>query len=210
MKLKKNEIKNFKYQKISTLILSLFMLTCFIFSCDNSNKNKQKNAESSPYKIFFKQLKLKNLTDTILVQNRTKIFGCGTASVMYEEELNKKGLNKFYNEYGTILDDLELIKLFEKNNNIKILWINRGNEGELFELKDSTLHKNKKFEQRLIAQKTFVEFDDEPISLDRVKLTVLINPRNSDKVIIKSFDLSKKGKIWTLDKQNQQEVKKDL
>ena len=131
--------KPLKDYKLIILKLLFFILVC---SCEN-NKPKVKFVKNSPYEIFFNQLKINKLTDTILVQNRTKVFGCGTAYVMYEDELNKNGLIKFYEVYGTILDNSEFLNVFAKNNNVKILWIERGNEGELFQLEDSILHKNK-------------------------------------------------------------------
>jgi hypothetical protein len=181
----------------------------FIYSCEN-NKSKAKIVENSPYEIFFNQLKINKLTDTILVQNRTKIFGCGTAYSMYEDELNKNGVFKFYEKYGTVLDNSEFLNLFAKNNNVEILWIERGNEGGLFQLEDSFLHKNKNLEKRLIAEKTFLSFDDRPKSLDSLSLTVLINFRNFNKTILKSFDLSNRQNNWKIDKQNEQEIKSYL
>lgn len=201
----------FVVMNLNKYIITTINILCFIFicSCDNT-KLKEKFVEKSPYEIFFNELKIDNLTDTILVQNRTKIFGCGTAYVMYEDEINKKGTNKFYEKYGTVLDNKEITKLFEKKNKVKILWINRGNEGELFQLEDLNLHKNIKLEKRLIAEKTFLSFDDSPKSLDSLNITVIIDDRNTNKTILQSFDLSKSRNNWKIYKQNEQEVKSDL
>ena len=198
--------KPLKDYKLIILKLLFFILVC---SCEN-NKPKVKFVKNSPYEIFFNQLKINKLTDTILVQNRTKVFGCGTAYVMYEDELNKNGLIKFYEVYGTILDNSEFLNVFSKNNNVKILWIERGNEGELFQLEDSILHKNKNLEKRLIAEKAFLSFDDTPKTMDSLNLTVVINFRNLNKTILKSYDLSKRQNYWKIDKQNEQEIKSDL
>ncbi|RRJ90544.1 hypothetical protein EG240_08405 [Paenimyroides tangerinum] len=149
------------------------------------------------------------MTDTILVQNKTKIFGCGTGYVMYHEDLKESGLSKFYEKYGTVLDNQELLKVFEKNNNLKILWIERGNEGELFQLEDSVLHNNKKLEIRLMSEKAFLVFDETPKSLDSLNITVTIEFSNTNKILLKSFDLSQ-NKYWKIDKQTEQEFKKDL
>lgn len=182
-----------------------FFIVC---SCQETN-SKQKIVENSPYEIFFNQLKIDKLTDTILVQNRTKVFGCGTAFVMHNDELTKSGLNKYYEKYGTVLSNLSNIDSFAKRNNVKILWITRGNEGELFQLSDSILHNNSKLEKRLIAEKTFLTFDDNPKSLDSVTIDVMINHRKQNKVIFKTFELSKNKNIWKIDKQNDEEMKKE-
>lgn len=197
--------------KINFNLKLLIVKALFFFvvcSCQETN-SKQKIVENSPYEIFFNQLKIDKLTDTILVQNRTKVFGCGTAFVMHNDELTKSGLNKYYEKYGTVLSNLSNVDSFAKRNNVKILWITRGNEGELFQLSDSILHNNSKLEKRLIAEKTFLTFDDNPKSLDRVKIDVMINHRNKNTVILKTFELSKNKNIWKIDKQNDEEMKKE-
>lgn len=185
----------------------LLLSFIFIFSCNNS-EGKKINAENSPYKIFFNELKINNLTDTILVQNQTKIFGCGTATVMYEEEIKNKGIDKFYKKYGTVVDDRELINSFAKKNNVKILWIYRGIEGELLQLEDSALHKNTKLEKRLLAEKTFLSFDDDPKTLDSLNITVLSNNPTENKMLSHSFDLSKSKNVWKIDRRNEEIIKK--
>lgn len=192
---------NLKIALISFLLLAV--------SCNNETKKNQTFvADSSPYDVFFKQLKIDHLTDTILVQNQTKIFGCGTGHMMYYDELAKNGLYKFYDKYETVLDNEEHISLFERKNKVKILWISRGNEGELFQLYDSTLHANQKLEKRLIAEKTFLMFDENPTAMDSVNITVMINYHS--KVILKSFDLSKNEGQWRIDKQDETETKADF
>ncbi len=151
--------------------------------------------------LFFKHLKIENLSDTILVQNRTKIFLCPTAAGMYQEELIKKDLGKFYEKYGSVLDNPKLIQLFEKNNKVKILWINSGNEGELFQLEDSALHKNKKLENRLIKEKAFLIFDETPKSIDTVSLSVTIIYPKIEKAVLKTYNLSKSNENWKIDSQ---------
>ena len=178
----------------------------FTYSCNNS-ETKTKNVENSPYKIFFNELKIDNLTDTILVQNQTKLFGCGTAVAMYEEEILSKGIGKFYEKYGTVVDDRELINSFAKKNNVKILWIYRGIEGELLQLEDSILHKNTQLEKRLLAEKTFLSFDDDPKTLDSLNISVTSYSPPKNTSILYSFDLSKNKNAWKLDKQNEQIVK---
>lgn len=199
-------LENCKIKHFNIILLLSFI---FVYSCNNS-KTETKNVENSPYKTFFNELKIDNLTDTILVQNQTKIFGCGTAAVMYEEEIRKNGVDKFYEKYGTVIENEELINSFAKKNNVEILWINRGNEGELFQLEDSILHKNTKLEKRLIAEKTFLSFDASPKSLDSLNITVMINDRNKNKIALQSFDLSRSRNNWKIDKQNVEEIKSDL
>ena len=196
----------FYFQLLFKCIFSVIIIS----SCENLKTEKMlKFTENSPYEIFFNQLKINQLTDTILVQNKTKIFGCGTGYVMYHEDLKESGLSKFYEKYGTVLDNQELLKVFEKNNNLKILWIERGNEGELFQLEDSVLHNNKKLEIRLMSEKAFLVFDETPKSLDSLNITVTIEFSNTNKILLKSFDLSQ-NKYWKIDKQTEQEFKKDL
>lgn len=191
------------------LKITLILFLLIAVSCNNETKKNQTFvADSSPYDVFFKQLKIDHLTDTILVQNQTKIFGCGTGHMMYYDELAKNGLYKFYDKYETVLDSEEHISLFERNNKVKILWISRGNEGELFQLYDSTLHANQKLEKRLIAEKTFLMFDENPTAMDSVNITVMINYHS--KVILKSFDLSKNEGQWRIDKQDETETKADF
>ena len=205
MLIKYNPFK-FYFQLLFKCIFSVIIIS----SCENLKTEKMvKFTENSPYEIFFNQLKISQLTDTILVQNKTKIFGCGTGYVMYHEDLKESGLSKFYEKYGTVLDNQELLKVFEKNNNLKILWIERGNEGELFQLEDSVLHNNKKLEIRLMSEKAFLVFDETPKSLDSLNITVTIEFSNTNKILLKSFDLSQ-NKYWKIDKQTEQEFKKDL
>lgn len=158
---------------------------------------------NSPYKTIFNHLKLEHLTDTVLIQNRTKVFGCGTAYRDYENELEKSGLYKFYDEYGNILSDRKLFSVFERKHNVKILWIERGNEGELFQLEDTLLHKNTNLENRLIREKTYIEFDENPTSMNDVTINILIYTDNKTEwKIRKSFELTKKMGKWRVDKEN--------
>lgn len=175
-----------------------------MYSCNNS---ETKNVENSPYKIFFNELKINDLTDTILVQNQTKIFGCGTAAVMYEEEIKSKGIDQFYEKYGTVIDNQELLNSFAKMNNVKILWIYRGNEGELMQLEDSILHKNAHLEKRLLAEKTFLSFDDVPKTLDSLNISVKSYSPRKNTTFLYSYDLSKNKNGWKIDKQNEEIVK---
>lgn len=198
MNLENCKIKHFKI----VLLLSFI----FTYSCNNS-ETKTKNVENTPYKIFFNELKINNLTDTILVQNQTKLFGCGTAIAMYEEEIKSKGIDQFYEKYGTVVDDRELINSFAKKNNVKILWIYRGIEGELLQLEDSILHKNTQLEKRLLAEKTFLSFDDNPKTLDSLNISVTSYNPPKNTSFLYSFDLSKNKNAWKLDKQNEQIVK---
>lgn len=198
MNLENCKIKHFK------IILLLSFI--FVYSCNNS-ETKTKNVENSPYKIFFNELTIDNLTDTILVQNQTKIFGCGTAAVMYEDDIKNKGIDQFYEKYGTVIDNQELLDTFAKKNNVKILWIYRGNEGELMQLEDSILHKNAQLEKRLLAEKTFLSFDDVPKTLDSLTINVSNYHPPKKTTSLYSFDLSNNKNGWKIDKRTEQIVK---
>ena len=176
------------------------LIFILLISCSH-NKSGLNNNVSSPYKTFFNQVKVSGLTDTILVQSKTKIFGCGSAYTEYQEELNKKGLNEFYEKYGKLLPNLELTSLFEKNNNVKILWIDTGNEGEIFRLKDSVLHSDEILEKRLIEEKAFLIFNDLPKTLDSMTITLSINYKKPKRSILKYFDLSISKNEWIIDKE---------
>lgn len=196
-------LENCKIKHFKIILLLSFIFT---YSCNNS-ETKTKNVENSPYKMFFNELKINNLTDTILVQNQTKLFGCGTAAVMYEEDIRSRGIDQFYEKYGTVIDNQELLNSFAKNNNVKILWIYRGNEGEVIQLEDSILHKNAQLEKRLLAEKTFLSFDDDPKTLD--SLTISVSSYNPPKntTSLYSFDLSNNKNGWKIDNRNEQIVK---
>lgn len=187
--------------------LKLASIVCILLavSCSSSTKKDQTLAvDQSPYDVFFEQLKIDQLTDTVLVQNQTKIFGCGTAMVMYQQELEKNGMHKFYEKYGTVIDNAAHISYFERKNKVKILWISRGNEGELFQLEDSTLHANEKLETRLLAEKTFISFDENPSAMDSVLITVMVDYHS--KVLLKSIELSKNAGQWRIDKEEATET----
>jgi hypothetical protein len=154
----------------------------------------------SPYKVFFEKLKVEKITDTILVPFQTHIFGCGTAYIEFQEHLKKKGLDKFYEKYKDVLSDSLLIKKFEIKNKTKILWIFRGNEGELFELADSVLHNKPNFEKRMLASKTHVSISEYPISVDSVYVYVSIDYPIIKKSIQKIYSISKKEDNWNMNK----------
>lgn len=178
-------------------------------SCTEPNQKLKVLEQNSPYKLFFNELRLSNITDTVLVQNTTKIFGCGTASMDYNEELRKTGLDKYYDKYGTVLSDLKGLSEFEKNNKVKILCIERGTEGELFQLEDSLPHKNTKLEKRLLEEKSFISFDEEPEGIDAVKITVVINRRATNKIRLNTYHLLQSNKIWTIASKSEEEVISD-
>ncbi len=184
-------------------ILLTTLLIILLYSCLNQSEKNQINKSkiNSPYKIFFQYLKLDKLTDTILVQNRTKVFGCGTAYMEYKNKLEKSGLDIFYKKYGNILSDRKLFSIFERKHNVKILWIERGNEGELFQLEDTLLHKNTDLEKRLIKEKTYIEFNENPTSMNNVTINVSIYKANRTELKNrKSFELIENKGEWKIDK----------
>ena len=190
------------------LFLSIFILStgCSKNKSDTvvNNLNKTNTALQSimhsPYKTFFNTIRINGITDTILVQNRTKVFGCATAKISYNQELKEKGLHTFYEKHGALLDHQEFINRFKKNHNVTILWIDTGNEGDLFQLDDSLLHKNIKLEKHVIESKPYLVFNDTPKSLDSLSITVLIDYKNPKTKLLKTFDLSADQNGWKIDK----------
>ncbi|WP_310554687.1 hypothetical protein [Flavobacterium sp.] len=174
----------------------LFLLVGFviIFSCKRLEKIDAKN--NSPYVAFFKTLETEEISDTILVQSQTKIFGCGTAAYEYMEGLKKSGLDKFYEKYEDVLSDTISINKFEKTHNIKILWITRGNEGEKMELLDSVLHKNTSLEKRLWETKNFIKFTQTPIAMNAVDIYYSIAYPKEKKYFTKVYKVSKVNEKW--------------
>lgn len=153
----------------------------------------------SPYKVFFEKLEVEEISDTILVPFQTHIFGCGTAYIEFQEHLKKKGLNKFYEKYNNIFDSL-LVKKFEIKNKTKILWIFRGNEGELFQLANSVLHNKTNFEKRILESKTHISISEYPISMNSVYVYVSIDYPITKKSVQKTYSISKKEEKWNMNK----------
>jgi hypothetical protein len=193
---------------IVDLILLIKMKKAFLYlclvstlvSCQKSETKKLITNLDSPYAVFFDELEIEKITDTILVPFQTRIFGCGTAYIEFQEHLKKKGLDKFYEKYKDVLSDSLLIKKFEIKNKTKILWIFKGNEGELFQLADTVLHKKTNFEKRILASKTHVSISEYPISMDSVDIYVSMNYPITNKNIEKTYSISKKGNEWKINK----------
>lgn len=181
-------------------IILFLILISTIFSCQKREIKKLANKPLSPYEVFFDNLVIENNTDTILVPFQTHIFGCGTAYLEFQEKLEKKGLDKFYDKYNNIFNDSSFIKKYEIKNRTKILWIFRGNEGEFNQLADSLLHKNQDLEKRILASKNYVSISENPISMSSLEISVSINYPNTKKYVSKNYFLSIKSEKWVIDK----------
>ncbi len=180
-------------------LLYLCLISTLV-SCQKRETKKLVTDFESPYAVFFKELEIDKISDTILVPFQTHIFGCGTAYMEFNENLKKKGLDKFYEKYNGILNDSLLIKKFEIKNKTKILWIFRGNEGELFQLADSVLHKKANFEKRIIYSKNYVSISEYPVSIDSLMVLVNINNPVTKKYQEKMYYISKKENHWKINK----------
>ncbi len=179
---------------------TILILILTIVSCKNNQPKKLITSQESPYELFFNELEIENLSDTILVPIQTRIFGCGTGYTQYQENLVKKGLNKFYEKYGDVLSNTLAITKFETKNKTKILWITRGNEGELNELFDSFLHKKLNFEKRIMESKNYVSLTETPFSMDSLIVDISVNEPISKKFIQKTYSIFKVNEKWKLNK----------
>lgn len=177
-----------------------FIIITFICaSCTYSQKKKKstKKFASTPYQAFFSKLDDLTCTDTILVQSQTNVFGCGTGAHEYYENLQQKGLDKFYEQYGDVLSDTNLLHEFEEVHDTKILWVFRGYEGELLEFNDSLLKKDTLLLNRLLKEKQFVKFNEAPNSMATVTITVsMVNPKLKE-TIIKTYLAGLKHSGWS-------------
>ncbi len=174
-------------------------------NCNNSLRKKNIIIpKSNPYEVFFSSLKAFNLSDTILVQSQTKIFGCGTAAHEYHEKLKKEGLDKFYEKYGTVFSDTTILKKFEKENKTKVLWVFRGYEGELMEFENEKLKKNKKLFDRLLKEKDFIQFSETPNSMISITFNISkVNPKKQE-TEISTYTVDLKDAMWGFSLVNQE------
>ena len=177
------------------LIIYLFVIT---LSCKKQDlaQNIPNIKYDTPYEAFYKTLQTSKLTDTILVQSQTQVFGCGTAAYEYFEELKKSGLDKFYTKYNNVLSDTVLVNEFSKNHNTRILWVTRGNEGEKMELIDPVLHKNTALEKRLWATKNFIKLTETPEKMNSVNIYYSIIYPKEKKYFTKDYKVSEINGIW--------------
>jgi hypothetical protein len=182
----------------------LIVIFSILWSCkkidfaDNFLTNKVKY--NSPYEAFYETLEAGKISDTILVQSQTQIFGCGTAVYEYLEALKKSGLDKYYVKYKDVLSDTILVNKFAKKHNTKILWVTRGNEGEKMELSDSVLHKNINLEKRLWATKNFIKLTETPKTMNSVNVFCSIVYPKEKKYVTKEYKVSKANGNWESNK----------
>ncbi|WP_395077986.1 hypothetical protein [Flavobacterium sp.] len=180
----------------------VFLIVVFIvlLSCKKvdfaENTVKKDLKFNSPYEAFYENLETGKITDTVLVQNKTQVFGCGTAAYEYFEELKKSGLDKYYVKYNDVLSDTLIVNKFAKKHNTKILWVTRGNEGEKMELLDPIIHKKANLEKRLWATKNFIKFSENPITMDAVTIYYSIAYPIEKKYYAKEYKVSKVNENW--------------
>lgn len=177
----------------------LLLITIIVVGCNTPQKIEGKlgpKSYSNPYEVFYAKLDNLKLTDTVLVQLQTKIFGCGTAAVQYYEDLEEKGLDKFYDQYGTLFSNTKLLKQFEKQNNTKILWIDVG-QGDQFQLEDENLKSNDSLINRLRKEKDFITFEDALYSMHNLSATITISHPNIKTTEIKTYAIGLKHLGWT-------------
>ena len=188
-----------KLLKLSSVFLSILLVGCdAILSKEIKNNN--------PYNVLFSRLENLNLTDTVLVQNRTKVFGCGTAAYTYYENLKETELENFYKAHGNVLSDTILLKEFEKKNKTKIIWISRGNEGELFEFEDPDLKTNTKLFSRLLKSKCFMKFADTPLSTIVLKMDVTVVRPIKKETEINTYNFGLKHFGWGVFFENKKKI----
>lgn len=181
------------------LKVKYFLVIVLIISCDLPQKIKDKvdpKSYNNPYEVFYSKLNNLKLTDTVLVQSQTKIFGCGTAALEYYSNLEVKGLDKFYDKYGTLFAKTNLLEEFEKQNNTKIVWVDRGN-GELFKLENEDLKSNDSLVKRLRKEKDFIVFEDTPNSLQSLSASIKISKPSTKTTKIKTYIIGLKHLGWT-------------
>ncbi len=178
----------------------LIIVILIIASCTSQSKKKQVIDEKdpipatnedqvSPYEAYLDNFRFENGTDTLLVQRKSRVFYCGTAAFEYYEELKKSGLKEYFEKYNDLVEHPTFSKKIEANSKTKILWVNRGNEGELMELENETIHANKELERRLFAEKAFVQITENPLAMDKVEIytTVFYPVSNKTENLIHSI-----------------------
>ncbi|WP_299246888.1 hypothetical protein [uncultured Aquimarina sp.] len=163
------------------IITMIFIIT----SCTSQNKKIQVPEEkdvvltanqdqTSPYEKYLNNFRFENATDTLLVQRESRIFYCGTGAMEYDKELKKNGLEEYFKKYKDLVQYPTFLEKTETNNGTKILWVDRGNEGELMQLEDKTIQANKELEKRLFEEKAFVQITENPLAMDEVEIYTTI------------------------------------
>ena len=188
---------------IVKLMLSMLVGTTTLssmLSCGNHHAAQAttQTAFPGPFEVFFDSLQIPSLTDTILVQAQSRVFGCGTAAVQHDEYLRSSGLQPFYDKYQGVLGDCAFLKKYTHREKIAILWVSRGMEGELLELSDSTLHADAAIEDRLFRSKCFLKFSETVHSLDSITVSVSIAYPIQKSALALQYQLSSNSKGWNI------------
>ncbi len=181
----------------------LFLIISIVFCKKNDSLNIVKNSDS-PYEIFFDKLKLEKLTDTILIYHKTPIFGCGKAYTDYQENLIKNKSDKFYDKYGSILDNDLMLRKFEIKHKTKIIYVSNGNEGEQILSLDSTFINKKGFVENLYKTKNSITLSESSKTLDSLEIDFLIDYKNPNKTISNKYFISQLNNNWKIDKISEQ------
>jgi len=178
--------------------LKFLMICSFIVACKNKESNSANAPIASPYAIFFDSLHIEELSDTVLMQAQPLVFGCGTAALQHDEYLRSSGLYRFYEQYNDVLSDSTLIAKFSHRNQTQILWVSRGNEGELLELMDSAMHADSKLEARLLKEKCFIKIAETPHSLDSISIAVSIAFPIKKMATFMQYQIVKRNNFWNI------------
>lgn len=178
--------------------LKLMMICSFIVACKNKDSSTTNAPVASPYTLFFDSLHIEELSDTILIQAQPLVFGCGTAAIQHDEYLRTSGLYRFYEQYNDVLSDSTLIVKFSQRHQTKILWVSRGNEGELLELSDSNLHADSQLEARIFKEKCFIKIAETPHTLDSISIAVSVAYPIRETALFMQYQIVKRGNFWNI------------
>ncbi|WP_299259363.1 hypothetical protein [uncultured Aquimarina sp.] len=194
------------FKKDYAVIITIIVI---IVSCTSQNKKIQITDEKdtvltvnqnqlSPYEEYLNNFRFENGTDTLLVQRKSRIFYCGTGAMEYYDELKKNGLEKYFEKYKDLVEYPTFSKKIETNNKTKILWVNRGNEGELMQLENKTIRANKELEKRLFEEKAFVQITENPLTMDKVEIyTTIFYPVSNKTENLMHIIIKNKGE-WNI------------
>lgn len=184
-----------KRKMIHSGAIKIILSFCFL-SCQTKEAKQTAVSSPAPYQVFYNAMVLPETTDTVLVQSQTRVFGCGTGALAYQEELQSSGLDKFYEQYGDVLSDTAGVATFSRKNKTRILWVTRGIEGEAMALADSALHADSAFEKRMFAEKCFIKIAETPERLNKVKVYASVAYPASGTVFTTNYLLSLKDNTW--------------
>lgn len=186
--------------KTRVSVAMTIVLAFGLLSCQHKQAKAKTSNPSSPYQVFYNNITLpQQVTDTILVQLQTRVFGCGTAAMAYYDELQSSGLDKFYERHGDVLSDSMALETFVKKNKTRIIWVTRGLEGEACDLADSALHADRIFEKRMFVEKCFIKIVETPQRMDKVTIEASVAYPLSKTVFRANYQLTEQDKTWKIE-----------